>query len=406
MVPRLGGSTPKKKDALEEAFPVDADGMPEQGMAPVVHGGRDSEWPWSLFDLPEADLAQPYGSHVEVGHATMLNLFNRHSNEDRVMCHEAFCNSRRLGFYTVGVLDGHDTDTASDTVARQLPAELSARLKAGDPVVEAYTASMADMEERLKSVHTTAGTCVLSCTIAGSFVWCANLGDCRACLVPLEVPDLSAEPAAPPSPTNAPWAPFFQTLSGALTGGGGAVPQVGPLIWISRDQKAGLPHERQRIEAVGGVVVDGRVDGLEPSRTLGDFDVKSQVKEGVISIVPEVRRIEIRPRPGQQVAQALLVCATDGVWDVLRGEDIVDVIVARKELVGLQAATARLLTEPGKVDRRALDELAEDIVTMSAFRGSQDDCTAVVALISVSGTVDAMGVPLEVGSRRIIEATV
>lgn len=127
----------------------------------------------------------------------------------------------------------------------------------------------------------------------------------------------------------------------------------------------------------GGVVTDGRVEGLEPSRTLGDFDVKNHVKEGVISIVPEVRRYELGD--GTSPAYAVLVCATDGVWDVLMGQDVCDLIQARKELGRLLAA----VREGATADRKPLQDLAEDFVQFSIAKGSSDDCTALVALVAV-----------------------
>merc|ERR1712217_591272 len=89
----------------------------------------------------------------------------------------------------------------------------------------------------------------------------------------------------------------------------------GPIVWLSRDQKAISALEQRRITKAGRQVIRGRVQGLEPSRTLGDFDVKERVRPGVISIEPEVRRCEIGN--GSDVSQALIVCCTDGVWDVL-----------------------------------------------------------------------------------------
>jgi hypothetical protein len=88
------------------------------------------------------------------------------------MCYKDEIPSHRLAFDLVGVLDGHDTETASDMVSQRLPGEVSGRLKKGDTIAEANTASMAKLENDLKSITSSAGTCVLSCAIAGRFVWC------------------------------------------------------------------------------------------------------------------------------------------------------------------------------------------------------------------------------------------
>lgn len=310
----------------------------------------------------------PLACHVEVEHHTVTNWGARHGNEDRVMRHRDSLALPRnsAAFHTVGVLDGHDSDCASDMVSRCLPPAVSSRLKAGEPVVEAYTATMADLESKLKDIHSSAGTCVLSCTIAGRFVWCANLGDCRAGLIPLEVPEAAmseASAALPSAPASTP---------------SSRPPEVSHLIWISRDHKASAPDEMRRIHAAGGMVMDGRVEGLEPSRTLGDFDVKCQVKHDVISIVPEVRLWQLGN--GTDKSQALLVCGTDGIWDVLTAQDVCDIVNARKELAKLQACIGTGLD----LDKQVLKDLAEDLVQLSLAKGSRDDCTAVVGLISVS----------------------
>jgi serine/threonine protein phosphatase PrpC len=165
-------------------------------------------------------------------------------------------------------------------------------------------------------------------------------------------------------------------------------PKVTGMIRMSQDHKASAPSERLRIEQAGGQVIDGRVEGLEPCRTLGDFDVKGQVAKGVVSIVPEVRRHEFVPN-GSNPAQAVLVCATDGVWDVLSGQDVCNLIVARKEICKLQTEMADGREGP---DKEVLKLLAEDLVQFSIAKGSKDDCTAIVAMISVPPATSGDGV--------------
>lgn len=294
----------------------------------------------------------PRPTRVEVGDHTATNWGARHGNEDRIMFQRDDMPESQLGFWTVGVLDGHDTEVASDMVSQRLPGEVSRRLKEGESVVEAYTKSMEALEDQLKKVTSSAGSCVLSCTIAGRFLWCSNLGDCRSILVPLALPE-----KAPTLPLK---------------------PKVNGIVWMSCDHKASAASEKLRIEQAGGKVNDGRVEGLEPSRTLGDFDVKAQVSKGVISIVPEVRRHEFQNNVS--TSQAIMVCATDGVWDVLSGQDVCNLIVARKDICRLQTA---MVAESESPDSQVLKDLAEDLVQFSIAKGSRDDCTAIVTLISV-----------------------
>ncbi|CAK8989307.1 Protein phosphatase 1A (Protein phosphatase 2C isoform alpha) (PP2C-alpha) [Durusdinium trenchii] len=288
--------------------------------------------------------------HVEVATHTAKNWGGRHENEDRCMASDDVL-TEHLSFHTVGVLDGHDTDSASDLVAKLLPGAVGRRIKV-PPGGKAYMEAMAEMEDRLKREHATAGTCVNSCTIAGGCVWCANLGDCRAALVSLEA-------AATP----------------------GAV-KAQALTWLSRDHKASCPIEQKRIEAVGGTVIEGRVEGLEPSRTLGDFDVKMTVKPGVISIVPEVRCVDLAAGATAHSRGAILMCATDGIWDVMTGQDLCKIMQARKELSSFLVPEA--VVQVPKAGVQALHELAEDIVQFALAKGSRDDCTCLVAMITVS----------------------
>lgn len=253
--------------------------------------------PRSLDDLVQLEHQ---ACNVQVAWSTKQCWGGRHENEDRFV---AVSDSTVGGmpFHIVGVMDGHDTAVASDTVSQLLPEVLSTHLKAGMPVADAFTVAMAKLEETLRDVHSTAGTCVLTCAVAGRFVWCSNLGDCRAALVRLRAPEQS-----------------------------GRAPSLESLCWLSCDHKASTATETLRIQQAGGTVHDGRVFGLEPSRTLGDFDVKEQTGEGVISIVPEIRRAELGD--GNDAAHALLICATDGVWDVLNGQDIAKMVNGREEL--------------------------------------------------------------------------
>lgn len=287
---------------------------------------------------------------VEVATHTARNVDARHDNEDRVMSVKHSYNG--MNFYTIGVLDGHDTEAASDFVSRNLPRYLEKHSRAGVPIDQAYSLAMKDAESELRKVCATAGTCVCSCTVVGPYIWCANLGDCRCGLVLLEVPESLSAPTKATS-----------------------------VRWMSRDHKATAPDERRRIYELGGVIVNGRIEGLEPTRTLGDFDVKLQTKPGVISIEPDVRCHKLGD--GSTIAQAILICATDGVWDEISGQDICDIIHARSEITAMQMAMMKGGPVP-LATSRPLKDLAEDLVQFAVARGSGDDCTAVVALVSVA----------------------
>jgi serine/threonine protein phosphatase PrpC len=320
----------------------------EEVTAALVVETRDAAPPHLDVVAQECSESRVHSS-VEASCHTVTNWGNRHDNEDRIMTAPA-CHGD-LKFHTIGVLDGHDSAAASDRVAQMLPMTLGNHLKAGTGMEEAFRSSLADCEASLKRNVPTAGTCVCSTVIAGRHVWCANLGDCRTALIFLQVPETHTSPT-----------------------------KVTRLCWMSKDHKASCPDEIRRIRAAGGRVTNGRVEGLEPSRTLGDFDVKLQVAPGVISIEPDVRYECLGS--GRETAQALLVCGSDGVWDVISGQDVCDLVHARKELAGLQASM--LQAGGGRVDTTPLRDLAQDLVQFAVARGSRDDCTAVAAMISVN----------------------
>jgi len=55
----------------------------------------------------------------------------------------------------------------------------------------------------------------------------------------------------------------------------------------------------------------------QPTRTVGDFDVKEKTRPGVISIIPETRMIDVfeegrKVNPDAKVQQGILIQASDG----------------------------------------------------------------------------------------------
>lgn len=323
---------------------------------------REAEAPlFSRSSLPRGlgDLAAArpeVASRVRMSHYTVQNSPPRHGNEDRWLEYDDVMPSGSVPFHIVGVLDGHDTDEASELVSRRLPGMVARALKEGEATDEAYAEALAELESTLKSSGTTAGTCVLSCLIAGPFIWCANLGDCRAVYVPLHVPGQGEASSKGPK---------------------------GEVCLLSKDQKASSPHELERIRKLGGSVERGRIEGLEPSRTLGDFDVKCRVPPGVVSIVPEIRTYQVGA-DSDLPAQGLLICATDGVWDILTSRDVLSMVTARgRDLAKLQALVDAA-PQGADLDDDVLREICQDLVQFSVAKGSEDDCTSTVALISVT----------------------
>ncbi len=125
--------------------------------------------------------------------------------------------------------------------------------------------------------HIKAGTCALVCYIKGSSLYTACVGDSQAVLGRRE----------------------GQTLTAHL---------------LSKIWKTSNKDEEERINAAGGWVSNGRVNGLlAVSRAIGDTDM-----EDLISAEPSVDEIEL----GSD--DELLVLGCDGVWDFLKHQEAID----------------------------------------------------------------------------------
>lgn len=301
-----------------------------------------------LHGLPRClrDISLDHAKTLSVtgSESTEQNVINAHKNEDRTVFYNSNCakGSTCPPFCMLGVLDGHDRAIASEFVSRRLGSRLIERIEEGLQMEPAFVNALATLEEELRETGTTSGCCVLSILLCGPWIWSANLGDCRGCFLPLPKEN------GPPE----------------------------EVVWLSRDLKATKSYEVQRIRALGGHVNDGRCGGLEPTRTIGDFDVKEALPAGCISIIPEVRAFQVS-------CTGIIIMASDGVWDVTQGRDLLGLVSARQKEIWQLVATAQLGST--HVNSGVLKDLSHDLVCFSIGRESADDCTAIVALVTVKG---------------------
>ncbi|KAL8445656.1 hypothetical protein Emag_005066 [Eimeria magna] len=87
--------------------------------------------------------------------------------------------------------------------------------------------------------------------------------------------------------------------------------------WLSRDLRASAPYEMQRLRSLNATVEGGRLGGvLEPSRSVGDFDIKDSQPKGALSSIPETAYLKLTG-PG------LLLLASDGFWDFVGPGEII-----------------------------------------------------------------------------------
>ena len=96
---------------------------------------------------------------------------------------------------------------------------------------------------------------------------------------------------------------------------------------LNKPHRSGDSAEKQRIYAAGGYVKRGRVMSvLEPSRTIGDLDVKKMCSGAVIA-EPFVDAFEYKEYLGKmKEIPAYLILASDGVFDVLDGKSAAKIV--------------------------------------------------------------------------------
>lgn len=143
---------------------------------------------------------------------------------------------------------------------------------------------------------------------------------------------------------------------------------------LTDDHVCSLPQEQARIEAAGGWVVGGLLNGhISMSRALGDDDLKAhrnltpfQPPDGrprrrfadtLFTADPDISRTTITPD------DLVTVVASDGVWGKLSNETVAAVV--RDQL--------------GK--GRSAQEAAKAVVRKAIAKGSRDNVTAVVAML-------------------------
>ncbi|ETW09048.1 CAMKK/CAMKK-META protein kinase [Aphanomyces invadans] len=98
----------------------------------------------------------------------------------------------------------------------------------------------------------------------------------------------------------------------------GVLCQDGDAVDLTIDHKANNPAEKARVEAAGGFVHNGRLDGiLAVSRAFGDFAHKSG---GHLIATPMVASLPVSP------VDEFLLLASDGLFDVLSSQQAINFI--------------------------------------------------------------------------------
>lgn len=169
---------------------------------------------------------------------------------------------------------------------------------------------------------------------------------------------------------------------------------------LSTDHVCTLPEERARIEAAGGWIVGGLLNGhISMSRAIGDDDLKGhrnltpfegpngsqghRFRENLFVADADVTRATVG------ADDLVTVVASDGVWGKLSNEAV--------------AAVVREQLSKG----RSAQETARAVVRKAMTKGSRDNVTAVVALLHDERHVAQRlgGAPLRAKTPRRIRTT-
>lgn len=131
---------------------------------------------------------------------------------------------------------------------------------------------------------------------------------------------------------------------------------------MSCDHKPSCITEKNRIEATGGFVYDGYLNGqLNVARALGDWHMEGMKYTdglGPLIAVPEVMKMKLTEE------DEFLIIGCDGLWDVFRSQNAID--FARRKLQELNdpAACCKELVDEA-LKRKSGDNLAVVVVCFS-----------------------------------------
>ena len=206
-----------------------------------------------------------------------------------------------------GIFDGHGGNDVVKFVKDRLPQLIKNHLNDLCPVELAFKNSFEKVDQELKYFDSEyIGTTATLVLFKDNKIYCANVGDSKAFII------------------------YEKTYK-----------------QISSDHKCSVEDEAQRIRNMGGKISKNRVMGqLILTRTLGDLYVK---QFGVIN-TPDISVTEINS------GVKYVILASDGVWDVIDLETLVE------------------MSKAGK----SVGEFCQDIVKLSISKGTKDNVSCIV----------------------------
>ncbi len=141
---------------------------------------------------------------------------------------------------------------------------------------------------------------------------------------------------------------------------------------VTEDHKPMCKRERQRIYNAGGYVSEDRVNGiLAVSRAFGDFQFKADHSlskiDQLVTVVPDVFTVDIDNNID------FMVLASDGIWDVMSNQQVVDFVEERLHSVKPINRIANLLID-------TCDSLGPTLCGMES-----DNLTCIIAMFKDHG---------------------
>ncbi|KAF7049372.1 hypothetical protein CFC21_057923 [Triticum aestivum] len=247
--------------------------------------------------------------------------------EDRHVAKVALGGDPEVALFAV--FDGHGGKNAAEFAAQNMPkfmAEVVRKVDGGDSdeIEGAVKKCYLKTDEEFLKREESGGACCVTALLQKGGLTVSNTGDCRAVLS-----------------------------------------RAGTAEALTSDHRASREDERERIENLGGFVVNNRgtwrVQGsLAVSRGIGDAHLKQWVVAD-----PDTRTLLVDPQC------EFLVLASDGLWDKVDNQEAID--IARPLCIGNDktsriAACRRLVETAGS--RGSTDDISVLIIQLQKFSGS------------------------------------
>ncbi|XP_062210911.1 probable protein phosphatase 2C 32 [Phragmites australis] len=244
--------------------------------------------------------------------------------EDRYVAKVALGGDPQVALF--GVFDGHGGKNAAEFAAENLPKFMAEEMKKvdGGEIEGAVKRGYLRTDEEFLRRQESGGACCVTAVLKKGDLVVSNVGDCRA-----------------------------------------VVSRAGKAEALTSDHRASREDEKERIEKLGGFVVNcrgtWRVQGsLAVSRGIGD----AHLKQWVVSD-PDSRSLLV----DQQCE--FLILASDGLWDKIGNQEAVDLA---RPLCGSndkdsRMAACRMLAETS-ISRGSTDDISVLIIQLQKFSSS------------------------------------